>query len=71
MAQQSHFGYVAQYLGFCDGADGIVDPGARLDGAVTETFLHETAVRESSYGDLALAVAAMMGDCFTGHNICA
>jgi hypothetical protein len=29
--------------------------------AVTETFLHETAVSESGYGDLAMAVAAWGG----------
>jgi hypothetical protein len=43
MARLSHAIYVAQYLGFCDG-DGRVEPRRCSERAVTETFLHETAI---------------------------
>ena len=43
MAQQSGILCFAQYLGFCDG-DARVEPRRCSERAVTETFLHETAL---------------------------
>ena len=52
MAQHSQILYFVQYLGFCDGARRTERDCLRQAKAVTETFLHETAVSDLSYGDL-------------------